>query len=50
MKTLRVVVTDDQGTVLDTFEVEVEVYGESTNVTLARAAVTSVAEDIRWGI
>ena len=48
MKTI-VTVTDEEGTVLDSFPVDVPTPNDPAPVKVARLAITSLADDIRHG-
>lgn len=47
---VKVVVTDADGTVLDSFDTMIDVVPDRPGPQIARAAVTAVAEDIRFGV
>lgn len=46
---VRVSVSDQEGTVFDTFETEIDVVADNDRI-IAREAVLNVAESIRFGV
>jgi len=48
MKALRITVTDEDGTVIDSWTVEAE--EKRSDVETAHAAVISLGQDLRWGL
>lgn len=50
MTTYRVAVIDDQGTVLDSFDVELESPAAGNGPQQARAVLAEAAQDLRLGV